>query len=562
MIQQTLGRVLAEAAAAAAPELGLDPAAIPDPEIERPRVREHGDWSTNLALILAPKAKRPPRQVAEAIVGHLRPDGYVTRVEVAGPGFINLFLGSAWLHEELGEILESGQEYGRALQPTGMNIQVEFVSANPTGPLHIGHARNAVLGDAIANLLVTTGNRVEREYYYNNAGRQMELFGRSVEARLLQLNGRQAELPADGYAGDYIWDVAREVDAAADRSILDLEPDERWKAVLDAAAPIMLRQIEATLVRFGIRFDSYGREDLLHESGAILNAVERMRAAGYVYDQDGAVWFRSTEFGDDKDRVLIRSNGVPTYFGADAAYLIDKFERGFDHLIYVWGADHDGDVARVKGAARVLGFDPQAVEMVIYQFVSFVSGGQPVQMSKRTGDLLTLDELLEEVGPDAARYTLLSRSPNSAMEFDLEEVVRRSMDNPVFYVQYAHARIASLIRHGGERGIELEPFDGVAFDLLGHPSELELIRKLTELHEVVAGAAEARAPHRLTRYVEEVATQFHRFYTDCRVITEDEPLTQSRLWLSVAAKQVIGSALGLLGVSAPESMERIADDGE
>ncbi len=290
--------------------------------------------------------------------------------------------------------------------------------------------------------------------------------------------------------------------------------------------------------------------------------MERLRATGHVYDHDGAVWFRSTEFGDDKDRVLIRSNGVPTYFGADAAYVIDKFERGFDHLIYVWGADHDGDVARVKGAATALGFDPDAVEIVIYQFVSFVSGGLPVQMSKRTGDLLTLDELLEEVGPDAARYTLLNRSPNSAMEFDLEEVVRRSMDNPVFYVQYAHARIASLIRHAGERGIELEPFDGVALDLLGDPSELELIRKLTELPEVVAGAAEARAPHRLTRYVEEVATQFHRFYTDCRVITEDEPLTQARLWLSVAAKQVIGSALGLLGVSAPESMERIADDGE
>ena len=562
MIQKTLGRVLAEAAVAAAPELELDPAAIPDPEIERPRLQEHGDWSTNLALVLAPKAKRPPRQVAEAIVRHMGADGDVTRVEVAGPGFINLFLGSAWLHEALREILESGQAYGRASQPAGKTIQVEFVSANPTGPLHIGHARNAVLGDAIANLLEATGNRVEREYYYNNAGRQMELFGRSVEARMLELNGRQAQLPADGYAGDYIWDVAREVDAAVDRSILDLEPDERWKVVLDAAAPIMLRQIEATLARFGIRFDSYGREDLLHESGAILKAVERLRAAGYVYDHDGAVWFRSTEFGDDKDRVLIRSNGVPTYFGADAAYVIDKFERGFDHLIYVWGADHDGDVARVKGAATALGFDPDAVEIVIYQFVSFVSGGLPVQMSKRTGDLLTLDELLEEVGPDAARYTLLNRSPNSAMEFDLEEVVRRSMDNPVFYVQYAHARIASLIRHAGERGIELEPFDRVAFDLLGDPSELELIRKLTELPEVVAGAAEARAPHRLTRYVEEVATQFHRFYTDCRVITEDEPLTQARLWLSVAAKQVIGSALGLLGVSAPESMERIADDGQ
>src|SRR6266536_226667 len=382
MIQQTLGRVLAEAAAAAAPELGLDPAGIPDPEIERPRLQEHGDWSTNLALVLAPKAKRPPRQVAEAIVRHIGADGHVTRVEVAGPGFINLFLGSAWLHEALREILESGQAYGRASQPAGKNIQVEFVSANPTGPLHIGHARNAVLGDAIANLLEATGDQVEREYYFNNAGRQMELFGRSVEARLLELNGREAQLPEDGYAGAYIWDVAREVNADIDRSILDLEPDARWKAVLEVAAPIMLRQIEGTLDRFGIRLDTYGREDLLHESGGITGSVERLRSAGFAYEADGAVWFRATGFGD---------------------------------------------VKRVKGVAQALGYDPEAVEIVLYQFVSFLRGGKPVQMSKRSGDLLTLDELLDEVGPDAARFTLLTRSPDSAMEFDIEQVTRQSM---------------------------------------------------------------------------------------------------------------------------------------
>jgi arginyl-tRNA synthetase len=561
-IQQTLRRILADAAAAAAPEFGLPASDLPEPELDRPRAKEHGDWATNLALILAPKAGRKPREVAEAIVRHLQPDAYVSRLEVAGPGFINLFLGPGWLHDGLREIVEAGSSYGRTTQPSPPRVQVEFVSANPTGPLHIGHARNAVLGDAIASLLEATGHVVEREYYYNNAGRQMELFGRSVETRLLQLHGREAELAEDGYAGEYIWDVAREVDSSIDRSVLDAAPEDRWRAVLAAAAPIMLREVEATLSRFGIRFDSYGREDLLHETGAIARAVDRLRKAGFAYDADGAVWFRSTEFGDDKDRVLIRSNGNPTYFGADAAYVIDKFDRGFDHLIYVWGADHHGDVKRMKGAAQALGYDPERVEIVLYQFVSFLHAGKPVQMSKRSGDLLTLDELLDEVGPDAARYTLLTRSPDSAMEFDIEQVTRQTLDNPVYYVQYAHARIASLIRHAGQRGVDLRPHRDVRFDVLVHPSELELIRRLTELPEVIEGAAEARAPHRLTRYVEEVAADFHRFYTECRVVTDDAELTQARLWLSVATKEVVGATLGLLGVSAPESMERIGDDDE
>jgi arginyl-tRNA synthetase len=559
-IQDALVDMFSQAARAAAPDFGLDPKELPIPEIERPRVKEHGDWSTNLALVLAPKAKRSPRQVAEAIAANVRTDGVVTKVEVAGPGFVNVFLKESWLADALAEILEQARSYGRRA-PTGRKVQVEYVSANPTGPLHIGHARNAALGDAIANVLEATGDDVQREYYCNDAGHQMELFGRSVDARLLQLHGRPAELPEDGYAGDYVKDLAAEVDTRIDRSILDLPEDERWPVVLATAVPIMLATIEATLRRFGVRFDSYFSERTLHDSGEIDAAIAKMREAGYVYDADGAVWFASTKFGDDKDRVLIRSNLQPTYFAADCAYVFDKFGRGFDHLIYVWGADHHGDVVRVKGAARALGFDPDATEIVLHQFVAFRRGGQPVQMSKRTGQLLTLDELIDEVGADAARYTLLTRSADSAMEFDIDEVKRQTMENPVYYVQYAHARISSLLRRAQAQGVELPPWRDADFGLLQHESEGELIRTLTEFPEVVGMAARNLSPHRLTKYAEEVAAGFHRFYTDCRVISEDLPLTVARLWLSSAVKQVVGGALDLIGVSAPDVMKRISDDG-
>jgi len=555
-IQDALVDLFARAARAAAPEFGLDPDQLPQPDLDRPRVKEHGDWSTNLALVLAPKAKRSPRQVAEAIVANLPTDGVIAKAEVAGPGFVNVFLRHTWLADTLAEILQQGDDYGR-WRKTGRKVQVEYVSANPTGPLHIGHARNAALGDAIANVQEAVGNDVQREYYYNDAGRQMELFGRSVETRLLHRHGKEAKLPEDGYAGDYIKDVAAAVDATLDPRALDLPEAERWQAVLHAAVPIMLDMIETTLERFGVRFDSYFSERTLHESGEIDQAIAKMRQAGYVYDADGAVWFASTKFGDDKDRVLIRSSGQPTYFAADCAYVIDKFGRGFDHLIYVWGADHHGDVVRVKGAAEALGFDPARTEMVLYQFVAFRRGGQPVQMSKRTGQLLTLDELIDEVGADAARYTLLTRSADSAMEFDIDEVKRQTMENPVYYVQYAHARVASLLRRAEQQGVDRPHWREVDLGLLEHGSEHELIRTLAEFPDIVEMAARGHAPHRLTKYAEGVAAAFHHFYADCRVITEDANLTHARLWLSAATKQVVGSALALIGVSAPESMERI-----
>ncbi|MFN2589471.1 MAG: arginine--tRNA ligase [Actinomycetota bacterium] len=559
MVQDDLIRALSAAAEAAAAELGADPAGLPAPELLRPRQKDHGDWSTNLALALAPRLNRPPHDVAEAIARKLETGSLIEGVEVAGPGFINLFLGSGWLHATLREVLERGPEYGRTDVLSGIRAQVEFVSANPTGPLHVGHARNAALGDAIANLLEAAGAKVEREYYYNDAGRQMELFAQSVEARYLESLGRPDVFPDEGYHGEYIRDIAAAIVDRYGESLADLVPEERILAVRDEAVAEVFRWNRATLERFAVRFDTWFLQSGLEESGAVDDAVRRLREAGHAYDADGAVWFRSTNFGDDKDRVLIRSNGTPTYFAADCAYVVDKFGRGFERLIYVWGADHHGDVVRVKGAAEALGYDPDAVEIVIYQFVSFTRGGEPVQMSKRTGAMISLAELLDEVGPDAARYTLLMRSNDAAIEFDIEEVKRQSLENPVYCVQYAHARIASLVRVAEEKGTTLIPWRDADLSRLTHESELALLRKLAELPAVVEAAAQGRVPHRLARYTEDTAAAFHRFYTDCRIIGDDPALTQARLWLSAGTKQVVGTALAVLGVSAPESMERIGD---
>jgi arginyl-tRNA synthetase len=560
MIQQSLIRILTEAVLAASPELGLDPDGVPEPELIRPRQKEHGDWSTNIALVLAPKVGRAPREVAEAVVARLQPDDVVKKVEVAGPGFINLFLGHAWLHGVLSDVLDRASDYGWG-QPRGQRVQVEFVSANPTGPLHVGTARNAALGDALANLLEAAGYEVEREYYFNDAGHQLELFGASVEARYLERLGVPAEIPEGGYHGGHVADLAAEIAAELGDGLVHMEPEERRRRLQEEAVTRAMRGIKKTLDRFGVRIDTWVNERELHESGAIAEAVARLKASGLAYESEGAVFFRSTEFGDEKDRVLIRSNGAPTYFAADCAYVLHKARRGFDRMIYVWGADHHGTVKRLMGAAEALGVDPARVEVLLYQMVNLYRGGEPVRMSRRAGDYITLDELLDEVGPDAARYTLLTRSNDSPLDFDIVAVTRQSLENPVYYVQYAHARIASLLRVAAEQGVALPHWRDVNFEELTEEAELDLLRKLAELPEVIEVAAEARAPHRLTRYAEEVAAEFHRFYTECRVITDDRTLTHARLWLSTGAKQVIGSTLRLIGVSAPDSMERIGGDG-
>jgi arginyl-tRNA synthetase len=559
-IQKTLAGILTDAAKAAASELGIEPSDLPVPELDQPRVKEHGDWATNLALVLAPRAKRPPRQVAEAIAKHIEPGGYVNGVQVAGTGFINLFLGPGWLHDALKDILRAGESYGRRQAGSGDRVIVEFVSANPTGPLHVGTARNAAIGDSFANILTALGHRVEREYYFNDTGRQVDLWAASLEARYLQALGIDVPLPEEGYRGEYLKELAAAiVEDAGDRWV-ESQPEERRSALQEEGFRRTLDAIRATLARFRVSFDSWKTESELETAGLVDEAVARLREAGLVYDHEGAVWFRSIDFGDDKDRVLIRRTGAPTYFAKDAAYLLDKDRRGYARFVYVWGADHHGDVKRVSGAAQALGIDPARLEFLLYQLVSLYRGGEEVRMSKRTGELVTLEELIDEVGTDAARYTLLTRSPDSQLDFDIEAVTRQTLDNPVYYVQYAHARIASLLRRAAEQGVQQRPWEGVELERLEHPSELDLIRKLQEYPDLVELAGSGRAPHRLTRYAEEVAAAFHRFYTDCRVITDDAPLTQARLWLSAAAKQVIASALGLLGVSAPQAMERIGDD--
>src|SRR6266705_2046515 len=458
MIQDTLIKTLSQAAAEAAPDLSLDPADLPEPELQKPRLKDHGDWSTNIALVLAPRVGWAPRSVAEAIVRRLHPDDLVEKIEVAGPGFINFFLATGWLHQILADILRSGPRYGRRGEPLGQRVQVELVSANPTGPLHVGTARNAALGDSVANVLEAAGYQVEREYYFNDANRQVRLYGESVEARYRERFGRRVDIPEGGYHGAQVIELAEEIAREMGDSLIDADPETRRQRILELAVEKTMAGIRATLVRFGVQIDTWLSEATLHRTGAIADAVDRLGRAGYTYESEGAIFFRSTEFGDDKDRVLIRSNGEPTYFAADCAYVVDKAGRGFDRMIYVWGADHHGTMRRLMGAAQALGVDSARVQILIHQLVTLYRGGEQVRMSRRAGDYVTLDELLDEVGSDAARYTLVSRSPDSVLDFDIEAVTRQSMDNPVYYVQYAHARIASILRVAYERGVALVPW--------------------------------------------------------------------------------------------------------
>jgi arginyl-tRNA synthetase len=555
VIEERLAGLVAEALAAAAPALGLEPP-FPEPELQRPRRTGFGDFTTNVGMVAASRTGGDPRATAAAIVDALPSAPFLAKAEVAGPGFINLWTTEDWLHDVLRRIVREGDRYGGG-EPTGRRLQVEFVSANPTGPLTIGHARNAAIGDALARLLAFAGHGVEREYYFNDAGGQMDRFGASVEARFLQLLGRDAEVPEDGYHGDYVTDLARDILESEGPGLADLPPEERSVRLREEGARRAMDQIRSTLARFGVAFDTYFLEASLVEKGEVAQAIERLRVAGFVYEAEGATWFRSTAFGDDKDRVAIRSDGTHTYFGADIAYVLDKFARGFDRLLYVWGADHHGDIARVKGAAAALGFDPDRVEIVLYQFVSFLRGGEPVKMSKRAGTFVSLDELIEEVGTDAARFHLLLFSNDRPMNFDIAEVARQTLENPVYYVQYGHARIASILRKARQEGVELASVEEAELSLLSSEPEQDLLRALADVPGVIATAAEHRAPHKLTHAAQDLAATFHRFYTACRVVSDDAPLTQARLWLSSATKQVLANLLELVGVSAPESMERL-----
>jgi arginyl-tRNA synthetase len=473
---------------------------------------------------------------------------------VAGPGFVNVRLDQTWFAGLLRRVVAAGESFGTMDLGHGERVNVEFISANPTGPLHVGNARLAPMGDALANLLTATGHKVEREYYFNDAGSQIEQLGASVEAAYLSLLGRPAEVPADGYKGAYVADAARELQAEQGDALADLAPDERRTRITDWAFRRMLAGIRETLARLGVEFDVWFSERTLHETGAIAETVEELRARGVVEDRDGAVWLRTTQFGDDKDRPLIRSNGAPTYFGADAAYYRDKRRRGFDRLIFLWGADHHGYVPRMRAVVRAFGDPDDVAEFHISQLVRLVRAGQPAKMSKRAGDIATVDDLLDEVGKDAFRYTMLRFSLDAPIEFDVEAVTRQSLDNPVYYVQYAHARIASVIRQGTDTGFSALPVDEADLGLLTHPMEAALLRRLAAFEEQVLVAAGQRAPHRLTRYAEDLAAAFHRFYGECRVLTDDHALSSARWWLVNSTKQVLANTLALIGVDAPERM--------
>ena len=520
----------------------LADAGLPDrePTFERPRQREHGDWATNVALTLSKPVGRPPREIAQDIVDRLVLPSDVDRVVIAGPGFINLHLSHAALEQVVAAAVTQGSAWGRARPTEIRRANVEFVSANPTGPLHVGHGRWAAAGDAIANLLDATGWEVHREYYLNDAGNQIELFGASVAA---VASGEQP--PEHGYHGAYISELAADLgdDARSDPN-----------RVTETAYRYTLERIKATMASFGVDFDEWFSERTLHDSGAVEQIVARLQESGEAYEQDGAIFLRTTAYGDDKDRVLIRADGRPTYFAADCAYMASKASRGFDLCIYLLGADHHGYVKRLEAIARAEGLPDGTIEVVIGQLVNLYRNGEEVRMSKRTGEMVTFDELIEEVGADAARYTFLRTSLDVMLAFDIAEVIRQDRENPVYYVQYSHARIAGIMRTATERGVTPLTVADARLELLSHDTEEELIRRIATYPEVVEYAAAERAPHRIARYAEELAEGFHRFYTECQVIGDDEDLTRARYWLCVATRQTLINALGLLGVHAPDRM--------
>jgi len=521
--------------------------------VERPKVRAHGDYATNIAMQLGKPARRAPREVAEILATELRKTSGVSAVAVAGPGFLNITLDEAAQGELARAVATAGAAYGRTGVLTGQHIDLEFVSANPTGPLHIGHVRWAAVGDALGRLLEAAGAKVTWEYYFNDAGVQIDRYAESLRAAATGQPG-----PADGYAGAHVHEIATEV-LALHPGLLDRSVDEQLATFRADGLDLMFAQIKESLADFGVHFDVYFSERTLHETGKIIEAIERLRGQGHVYELDGAVWLRTSDFGDDKDRVLVKSDGTTTYFAADAAYYVDKRDRGFDVCVYLLGADHHGYVNRLRALAACAGDDPDAnVEVLIGQLVNLYRDGQPVRMSKRAGNVVTLEDLIAAVGKDAARYALARSSTDSALDLDLNLLTRQTNDNPVFYVQYAHARIASLLRTAAELGVERG--DPAAFhpELLTHEREGELLRALGDFPRVVASAAELRAPHRVARYLEELAGTYHRFYDACRVLPQgDEPasdLGRARLWLCEATRVVLANGLGLLGVSAPDRM--------
>ncbi len=524
---------------------------LPEVQLTVPPKKEFGDFASNFAMQSARALRCNPRVLAQYIVENLDCP-YVKKAEIAGPGFINFYLNPDWVYDMLARIVEAGENYGNLPKASDEKIQLEYVSANPTGPLHVGHGRGAAVGSALANLLKAAGYDVEQEYYINDAGNQMNNLARSVNARYLELLGKEIEFPEDGYHGHDIIDTAQRIINKYGDRFLQMEEEERLEEFKTIAYQEKLAALKEDLERFNVRFDVWFSEKTLHEANKIKEACDRLLEKGYMYEQDGALWLKSTAFGDDKDRVVIRDNGVPTYFAADIAYHANKFGRGFDRVINLWGADHHGYIARMKAAMQCMGYQPEQLEILILQMVRLLRDGQEVKMSKRTGQSVTLNELIDEVGTDAARFFFVMRSIDSQLDFDLDLAKKKSNDNPVFYVQYAHARICSIMRQVAEVGITVQGKGD--YKLLTEPVEVDLIKKLGEYPEMLATAARERAVQQVAHYVYDLAGLFHSAYNQCRILGVNEDLQQARLAMVMAVGHVVRHALSILGVSAPEKM--------
>lgn len=569
-IRESLESVLYQAlkAAVEAGELPLNE--IPQPSLERPREEGHGDWACTIAMRLAKAAHMNPRAIAQAIVDHLPENNLLESFEIAGPGFINLTLTNASFQAVVSEARQQGSDFGKSELSEPCKVNLEYVSANPTGPMHVGHGRWAALGDAIARVMRHAGYSVDEEFYINDQGNQMNVFGNSIVVRYQQLLGQDVEMPEACYGGAYIKDIAQAIIDADGDKWLDANEDERLVDFRERGYAMMLDSVKDTLSTFGNSFDTWFSERSLFvadENGETKQqrAFDVMNEKGLLFEAEGATFFRSTDYGDDKDRVLVKANGDLTYFMSDVAYHYDKMQRGYDHLIDIWGADHHGYIQRCKAMMAAWGY-PDALEVVLGQLVNLLRDGEPVRMSKRTGEMVTFQELIDEVGVDATRYLMLSKSADQAIDFDIEVAKKQDSSNPVYYVQYAHARICSILRKAGEaRGMNVESagieeivaelgLDDIDLSPLAHESELALMRKMADFSDLVAGAARDRAPFRLTHYAQELAGLFHSFYGNCHVLGEEESVEKARLALVDSTRIVLALSLDLLGVSAPERM--------
>jgi arginyl-tRNA synthetase len=559
LIRDQIAELITAGLQAAQDQETLPEFTIPEIVVEHSRQPEHGDYGSPVCLQLAREIRMASREIATRVSAHIPSAPSVSQVQVAGPGYINFTLDAAWLAAQVNTILETKETFGNLEIGRGQRVQVEFVSANPTGPITIASTRNAVIGDTLANVLAAAGFQVEREYYVNDAGSQIHHFGKSIYARYAQALGQDEPFPEDGYHGHYVVEMGEQIAQQYDDQYLNIPYEEAIRTLGREGITRVIDEARRDLGDLGVEFDTWFHEKSLHESGLFDHTLQKLRDEGYIAERDGAVWFTTSDL--DADAVVIRSPQIipepderPTYFASDIAYAWNKLvERKFDQAIYVWGADHHGDVPRVKAAAKALGLDPERVVIILYQMVNLKRGGEDVRMSKRTGEFVTLRELLDEVGPDPIRFMLLTCTIDSTIDFDLDLAVEQSDKNPVYYVQYAHARISSILRYAADLGWDVEATGDVS--LLTHASELTLIRKMLELQEIVALAATKLAPHHLTFYAKELAAAFHAFYRDCRVVAAEEPdLTRARLMLARAARNVLAHALRLMGMSTPERM--------